>query len=73
MGGILIFVDIREEVWVVVLEGLIIVIREVDEEEVTFWARITSGAEEMSRTKVSVDETCKVVTLSDDGETTEVF
>ena len=27
----------------------------------------------MSRIKVSVDETCKVVVLSDDDETTEVF
>ena len=27
----------------------------------------------MSRIEVSVDETCKVVALSDDGETAEVF
>ena len=27
----------------------------------------------MSGTKVSIDETCKVVALSDDGETAEVF
>ena len=27
----------------------------------------------MSRIKVSVDETCKVVVLSDDGETAEFF
>ena len=65
--------DIREEVWVVVWEGIVIVIGEVDGEEVTFWARITSGAKEISRIEVSIDETCKVVVLSDDGETVEVF
>ena len=73
MGGILIPVDIKEVVWVVVWEGIVIVIGELDGEGLTFWVGITLGAEEMSRIEVSVDETFNVVVLSDDGETAEVF
>ena len=72
MGGMLMPMDIREEFWVVVWEGMVIVIGEVDGEEVTFWARIILGDEEMSRTEVLVDETCKIVALIDDDETDEV-
>ena len=66
-------VDIREEVWVVVWEGMVIVIGEGDGEEVTFWARVTSGAEERLGIEVSINETYKEVSFSHDGEATKVF
>ena len=52
---------------------MVIVIGEVDGEEVAFWARVTLGAEERSGIEVSIDETCKEVAFSDDGETVEVL
>ena len=45
----------------------------MDGEGFTFWAGMISGAEEMLGFEVSTDETCKVVILSGDDETAEVF
>ena len=65
--------DIREVVWVVGWEDIVIVIGEVDGEGLTFWLEITSRVEEMLGIEASTDETCKVVILSGDDETAEVF
>ena len=45
----------------------------MDGEEETIWVRVTSGVEETSGTEVSTDETCRVVVLSDEGDSAEVF
>ena len=45
----------------------------MDGQEETLWVRVTSEVEEMSGTKVSTDETCRVVVLSDEGDSAEVF
>ena len=45
----------------------------MDGEETTLWVRVTSWVEEMSRSEVSTDETCRVVVLSDEGDNVEVF
>ena len=72
MGGILMPVDITEVVWVVVIEGIVIVTGEVHGERFIFWAGIASGAEGMLGIVVSTDETCTVEILDGDDETAEV-
>ena len=63
-------VDIKYEVWVVVWEGIAIVIWEVEMEEVTLWGRVTPGDEEMLWKEDSIEEICIVVALrNDDGDT----
>ena len=45
----------------------------MDGEEVALRVRVTLGVEEMLGTEVSIDETCRVVALIDDGDNVEVF
>ena len=73
MAGASIHVDIKEEVWIIVWEGMDIVIWEVSEEEVLLWSTVTSEVEGLSEIEVSMDETCMVVARSDDGEIAEDF
>ena len=41
--------------------------------DVPLWETVTSGVRGLSETKVSMDETCIEVALSDDGESVEAF
>ena len=50
MGGTLIPIDIKEEFWVIVWEGMGIVIWGVSEVEVLLWVTVTSGVEVLSKT-----------------------
>ena len=65
-------VDIKELVWVVVTEGIVIVTGEVHGERFIFWEGIASRAEGMLGIVVSIDETYIVEILDGDDETIEV-